>query len=285
MTKNRYLRAGMAVTTLIAVVALVGPTASASADSAVISAVDAGGGQMHVTAEVTSTTCTPYGYCGWFSFAVERHSSLRCAEDEAFLMGFNPGLSTTGTVKEEWNYEPFFPRLDKICVFVQNGAGTHPVGEAVISLPNGYGRQYSTAHNCSYFSSQRRAEYYLELYPGDPSRLDADHDGSACESNRCPCGAEAIPAEPEPAPPAPVVIAPPSTTTPTPVPVTHPAPSSECRQARERRSFWGREVSKDQRKVRYSWRPRERRYWIAKRSRAEKNLNADKIWVASVCPK
>lgn len=283
MTKNRYLRAGLAVMGLIAVVALAGPTASASADSAVISAVDAGGGQMHVTAEVTSTTCTPYGYCGWFSFAVERHSALPCADDEAFLMAVHPGLETAGTVKEEWNYEPFFPRLDKICVFVQNGAGTHPVGEAVVSLPSGYGRQYSTAHNCSYFSSQRRAEYYLELYPGDPSRLDADHDGSACESNPCPCGAEAIPAEPEPTPSTPVVVTPPSTTT--PVPVAPPGPSYECLQARERRSFWRREVSKDQRKVRYSRWPSERRYWNAKRSRAERNLDADKTWVASVCPK
>lgn len=261
------------------------PVASASADSAVITATDAGGGQMHVTAEVTSTTCTIYGSCGWFSFAIERHSALPCVDDEAFLMGFNSGPQTTGTVKEEWNYEPFFPRLDKICVFVANGAGTHPVGEAVISLPSGYGRQRTTAYNCANFSSQRRAEYYLELYPGDPSRLDADHDGSACESNKCPCGAEAIPAEPEPAPPTPVVVTPPPTTTPV-VPVTHttPTPPYECIVARERRSFWNRQVSRNRNKVRSSFRPGERRYWTGKRIRAERKLEADKVWVSTVCP-
>jgi len=267
---------------LVVSAVVAGPIASASADSAVIAATDAGGGQMHVTAEVTSTACTTYGFCNWFSFAIERHSALPCADDEAFLMGVHSGLETTGTVKEEWNYEPFFPRLDKICVFVENGAGVHPVGEAVISLPSGYGRQYTTAHNCSYFSSQRRAEYYLELYPGDPSRLDADHDGSACESNPCPCGAEAIPAEPEPAPPAPVVVTPPTTT---PVaPTTHSTPPYECILARERRSFWNRQVSKDRNKVRFSYRPGERRYWIGKRDRAERKLEADKVWVSTVCP-
>ena len=184
---------------------MVAPSA-ALADSASISAVDAGNGQMKVSADVTSTTCTDFGYCGWFSFAVERHSSLPCVEDDAFLINVGSLSESSGTTHEEWIYEPFFPRTDKICVFVSNGAGTHPVGEAVISLPTGYGRQRSSAHNCSFFSSQRRAQYYLELYPDDPSGLDGDDDGAACEANPCPCGAEAIPPEPAPAPaPLPVV--------------------------------------------------------------------------------
>jgi Excalibur calcium-binding domain len=196
-------------TAVVAAVLAAAPT-DASADSAVISASDAGAGQMHVVAEVTSTECDLGGaYCAWFSFAVERHPSLPCVEDEDFLMGVGDRDENAGTIRKEWTYEPFFPGQDKICVFVDNGLGVHPVGEAVISLPSGYGRQYSTAHNCSYFSSQRRAQYYLELYPSDPSELDADHDGQACEDNRCPCGAEAIPAQPIPAPPpAPVIAAP-----------------------------------------------------------------------------
>lgn len=170
------------------------------ADSASISAVDAGGGQMKVVAEVTSTSCSPYGYCGWFAFAVERHSSLPCREDDGFLINVGTLAESSGTVREEWTYEPFFPRVDKICVFVSNAAGVHPVGEAIVSLPAGYGRQRSSAHNCSYFSSQERAQYYLELYPDDPSGLDGDNDGAACEANPCPCGAEPIPPEPSPAP-------------------------------------------------------------------------------------
>lgn len=171
----------------------------AAADNASISVVDAGGGQMRVSADVTSTTCTSFGYCGWFSFAVERHATLPCREDDAFLMYVGSLMEASGSVHQEWTYEPFFPRFDKICVMVSNGAGVHPVGEVVVALPSGYGRQRSAAHNCSFFSSQERAEYYLELYPDDPSRLDADHDGVACEANPCPCGAEAIPPEPSPA--------------------------------------------------------------------------------------
>jgi len=129
---------------------------------------------MKVTVDVTSTTCTTFGYCGWFSFAVERHSSLPCIEDDAFLINVGSLRESSGTAHEEWTYELFFPRTDKICVFISNGAGV-----------------------------QRRAQYYLELYPDDPSGLDGDNDGAACEANDCPCGAEPIP--PEPAPPAPAL--------------------------------------------------------------------------------
>jgi hypothetical protein len=157
---------------------------------------------MQVVADITSTTCSTYGYCGWFAFAVERHSSLPCREDDSFLTHVGSLQGSSGTSREEWTYEPFFPRIDKICVLVSNAAGVHPVGEAVISLPAGYGRQRSSAHNCSFFSSQERAQYYLELYPDDPSGLDGDNDGVACEANSCPCGAEAIPPEPLPTPPS-----------------------------------------------------------------------------------
>jgi hypothetical protein len=194
---------------------------------------------------------------------VERHFSLPCQEDEAFLMGVHSGLETTGTVHEEWNYEPFFPRLDKICIFINNGLGAHPVGEAIISLPSGYGRQWSSAHNCSHFSSQRRAEYYLELYPSDPSGLDADHDGSACGANKCPCGAEPIPLSPHLRRSRPWVVPPP------PAP---PAPSAECVLAREKRSFWKRQVSKDNREIRLSSRPGDRRRWTHRRNIAEAAL-------------
>jgi hypothetical protein len=182
-----------------AILLLVAPS-TALADSASISAMDAGGGKMKVVAEVTSTSCSTYGYCGWFAFAVERHSSLSCREDDGFLINVGTLAESSGTSREEWTYEPFFPRVDKICVFVSNAAGVRSVGEAIVSLPTGYGRQWSSAHNCSYFSSQERAQYYLELYPDDPSGLDGDNDGVACEANACPCGAEPIPPEPSPAP-------------------------------------------------------------------------------------
>lgn len=42
--------------------------------------------------------------------------------------------------------------------------------------------------NCSDFSSQAAAQYYMNAHPGDPDGLDGnDNDGRACESNPCPC--------------------------------------------------------------------------------------------------
>jgi hypothetical protein len=178
---------------------------AAHADSAVISTSDAGGGRIHVSADVTSTMCSAVGYCGWFAFAVERHSSLPCRADDGFLINVGHLTEASGSAHEEWTYEPFFPRSDKVCVLISNGVGVHPVGEALVTLPAGYGRQRTSAHNCSFFANQERAQYYLELYPDDPSGLDGDGDGVACESNRCPCGAEPIPAEPLPPAPAPIV--------------------------------------------------------------------------------
>lgn len=54
-------------------------------------------------------------------------------------------------------------------------------------------------YNCSDFATQAEAEEYL--LPGDPYRLDADHDGIACESLPCPCS-YTPPAAPAPTPPA-----------------------------------------------------------------------------------
>jgi hypothetical protein len=41
-------------------------------------------------------------------------------------------------------------------------------------------------YNCSDFPSQAAAQAELRRNPSDPSRLDADDDGVACESNRAP---------------------------------------------------------------------------------------------------
>jgi Excalibur calcium-binding domain len=44
--------------------------------------------------------------------------------------------------------------------------------------------------DCSDFTSQRAAQFFFLKHGGpraDPDRLDADHDGVACEDNPCPC--------------------------------------------------------------------------------------------------
>jgi hypothetical protein len=153
---------------------------------------------MQATITATSTTCSSSGYCGWFPVAFERHSSLSCSYvDDAFLVWVGPLQSQTGTVQQTVRFTPFFPRLETLCVFIYGGdSGAHPAGQSTFNLPSGYGRQFSTGYNCSNFAYQRRAQYYLELYPSDPSNLDGDNDGFACEYNDCPCGADPIPPEP-----------------------------------------------------------------------------------------
>ena|SRR5690349_25040507 len=44
--------------------------------------------------------------------------------------------------------------------------------------------------DCPDFSTQRAAQFFFLRHGGprsDPDRLDADHDGVACEDNPCPC--------------------------------------------------------------------------------------------------
>ena len=71
----------------------------------------------------------------------------------------------------------------------------------------------SVDYDCADFANQAEAEEYL--LPGDPYRLDADHDGIACEDLPCPCssspgssgggggGESTQPPPPEPPPPPP----------------------------------------------------------------------------------
>jgi hypothetical protein len=48
-------------------------------------------------------------------------------------------------------------------------------------------------YNCSDFRSQAAAQAFLRRYPSDPSRLDANRDGIACESNPAPYDLTPVP--------------------------------------------------------------------------------------------
>lgn len=176
----------------------------ALADSVSVTTRDAGGGQIEAMVR-PSISCTTS--CVWFAHAVERHASLSCNEDTTFIRWVGAFHESPGSAEESFVFRPFFPRYTKLCVFVSASNGGGATTELTITLPTGYGVQRSSANNCSNFGSQAAAQYYLYLYPSDPSGLDADNDGVACESNKCPCGAERIPPEPEPAPSTPIVVA------------------------------------------------------------------------------
>jgi hypothetical protein len=58
---------------------------------------------------------------------------------------------------------------------------------AMASVPAGAS---ANDKDCSDFATQRAAQFFFLRHGGprhDPHRLDADHDGIACEDNPCPC--------------------------------------------------------------------------------------------------
>jgi hypothetical protein len=175
---------------------------SASADSASIDAVqDAGGGQMNVTYTVTSTAVAQSGYSGWVAYLAEDHSTRPCNVAWAnYLRHVVPAQNAAGSVTSTVTFRPFFPRQIKLCVYLSNPAGERAVFEQVVAIPAGYGRQRSSGYNCEHFSRYSAQDYYW-LYPDDPSRLDADNDGAACEHLSGPSPGPPIP--PEPLPPTP----------------------------------------------------------------------------------
>ena len=128
---------------------------------------------------------------------VERHSSLGCPYDHVFTRWVGTLEQAAGSEDGTVTFRPFFPRATRLCVFVSDANGsTQLVGQTVAALPESYGMQRSSGYDCPYFGSQSAAQYYFELYPADPSRLDGDHDGIACEDNPSPYGAETVPPEP-----------------------------------------------------------------------------------------
>lgn len=61
------------------------------------------------------------------------------------------------------------------------------VGAFIATVPS---RASAGDKDCSDFRSQRAAQIFFLKHGGprrDPDRLDADHDGIACEDNPCPC--------------------------------------------------------------------------------------------------
>jgi hypothetical protein len=165
---------------------------------------DAGGGQISVTYTVTSTAAGAFGSAGWFAYLAEDHSTRSCNVAWAnYLRHVKPFQDTAGSATNTVTFRPFFPRQIKLCIYLSNAAGERSVFEQVVPIPAGYGRQRSSGYNCSHFVGRYDSQDYFWLYSGDPSGLDADNDGAACESNSGPGPGPQIPAEPSPPPPPP----------------------------------------------------------------------------------
>jgi hypothetical protein len=182
-------------------VAGLGWPAAALGDSASIDAVqDAGSRRITVTYTVTSTATGQYGYNGWYAYLAEDHSTRACNTAWAnYLRDVGTLHDDIGSETRTVTFQPFFPRQIKLCVYLHNPAGEYAVFEKVMPIPAGYGVQYSTGYNCDDFARRYSAQDFYWLYPGDPSELDDDNDGLACEWNDDPGPGPRIPAEPLPA--------------------------------------------------------------------------------------
>lgn len=244
----------------MAVVALWSAPTTA-ADSLAVS--DAGNGQLAVTVSVSSYACSPTAYCGWHYVVVERHSSLACSSDMTFLRSFQ-FYDEGGSDSRSFVFSPFFPRLTRLCLMVSNPEGTKATAESVVALPEGYGFQRSTGYNCSNFGTRASAQYYLQLYPSDPSNLDGDNDGLACEDNPCPCSTEAIPPEPDPVLPI------------SSISVPTPPPSGECLEAQRQQRSLRKGIGQARSKVSYyrGWNRTKVQIWhrrlVARQARLRK---------------
>jgi len=273
--KRQPTRGKVAVGVIAA--ALFAAPATAAGDSAALSISDAGGGSMRGMLDVEVTDCAPFDApCSWFAYAVERHAALPCADDTAFLVGVFSSRGAVGSEHFEWIFRPFFPRQERVCIY-RGGSSGGLLTEALITLPPGYGRQASSGYNCSDFANQRRAQYYLLLYPADPSGLDGDNDGVACEANSCPCGAEPIPAEPAPPPPV---------FSPLPAPAWQPPPP-QCRRARAAKRGAARVVSKAEWKLEVNLGGKRKavKYWRKRLKKARRNARRAEKRIRRNCPR
>lgn len=83
----------------------------------------------------------------------------------------------------------------------------------------------SDNRNCTDYSTQQAAQLDFNQYrPEDPYRLDADNDGIACDTNRCPCYSGTGLEVPAPTP----VITPTPTVTPAATVKPKPRPNPSC---------------------------------------------------------
>ena len=227
-------RGGVALLVLGATLLLFAPPALANSGS--LKVADAGDGSMAVTFRATLDGCAS-SYCGWYPAVRERHSTLPCSDDRVFKSAVGEFQTQPTTVEETRTFRPFFPRTAKLCLYAKSLFGLNELlDELTYKVPAGYGFRSAKTRTCTDFDSQAAAQYYLYMYPEDPSRLDPDRNGLACDGNPCPCEAERIP----PDPPESLLL---------------------CTQAMKKQRHAARAVRVGQRRLRHAERPAAKRRW------------------------
>jgi hypothetical protein len=91
-------------------------------------------GQLAATFSSTSTECTIYGYCGWFSAAWQVAGAAACTSGGSHIVYVGEAQTTTGT---QTDVDAFYPAFDplKLCLYIYRDGAYQLVAEAVYASP------------------------------------------------------------------------------------------------------------------------------------------------------
>lgn len=134
-----------------------------------------------------------------------------CVPGGATMVAFEPLAGTGGTGSRALTFRAQGPEGEvQLCAQIEEWGLTAGKSNlaAAAAVAHTQGEIPGDIYNCSHFSYQEEAEEYLHKWPTDPSRLDGDHDGIACEE--LPHRPLALPAPVTPAPvptPVPAIVA------------------------------------------------------------------------------
>lgn len=119
------------------------------------------------------------------------------------LVAFEELSPSGGATTKTITFLPRGPEGEvQLCAQVEDwelGPAGQSIAAADAAVTHTQGEIPGDIYNCSHFAYQDEAEEYLRKWPSDPSRLDGDRDGVACEE---------LPRRPLPPPPPVVVSAP-----------------------------------------------------------------------------
>lgn len=157
-------------------------------------------GALSVTATASvSETCDPsyangppFVYCGWFPYVTTVDASQPCATTGSgggWVGSVFDNTSGPGdhTLSPSWSeYPSLASGARTACLYASSNSTDNLIAQAAYTVPAPAPSVPIPApvatvrdYDCSHFRYQQDAQVYL--LAGDPYRLDADHDGIACE--------------------------------------------------------------------------------------------------------
>lgn len=197
---------------LLTVAAIGAATASAAraASMDITSLAEKPGVSMSATLTYSWEGCS--GSCfGHFLHAYLTTPGSTCVQGGKPLVAFEDLPSFGGTATKTITFLPRGPERDvQLCAQVEDwelGPAGRSIAAADIASIHTQGEVPGDIYNCRNFAYQDDAQDYLRKWPSDPSNLDGDNDGIACEElPRRPLPLTPTPPPPQP-PPTPTYTA------------------------------------------------------------------------------